>query len=83
MTPIRLFICNGTSLRYLTLKRLGFRQGGGIAYANLFRETSEQEEMKFIFNTNKNKQSLSVIVIIKGFKSVKDGGIQGKKISCF
>ena len=56
VTPIRPFICNGTSLRYLTLKGLGFRQGGGIAYANLFRETSEQEEMKFIFNTNKNKQ---------------------------
>lgn len=56
VTPIRPFICNGTSLRYLTLKRFGFRQGGGIAYAYLFRETSEQEKMKFIFNNNKNKQ---------------------------
>ena len=31
-------------------------QGGGIAYATLFRETSGQEKMKFIFNNNKNKQ---------------------------
>ena len=46
VTPIGPFMCNGTSLRYLTLKRLGFRQGRGIASA----------EMKFIFNDNKNKQ---------------------------
>ena len=50
------FICNGTSLRYLTLKRLGFRQGRGIASADFFRETLKQKKMKFIFNNNKNKQ---------------------------
>ena len=42
MTLIWPFICNGTSLRYLTLKRLSFRQGGGIAYATLFHETSKK-----------------------------------------
>ena len=49
VTPIRPFICNGTSLRYLTLKRLGYRQRGGIAYATLFRETSEQEKKEVHF----------------------------------
>ena len=49
VTSIRPFICNGTSLRYLTLKRLGFRQGGGIAYANLFRQTSEPKKHEVHF----------------------------------
>ena len=56
VTPIGPFICNGTSLRYLTLKRLGFRQGRGIASADFFRETLKQKQMKFIFNNDKNKQ---------------------------
>ena len=56
VTPIRPFICNGTSLRYLTLKRLSFRLGRGIASADFFRETLKQKKMKFIFNNNKNKQ---------------------------
>ena len=44
VTPIGPFICNGTSLRYLTLKRLGFRQGRGIASADFFRETLKQKK---------------------------------------
>ena len=56
VTPIGPFICNGTSLRYLTLKRLGFRQGRGIASTDFFRETLKQKKMKFIFNNDKNKQ---------------------------
>ena len=37
VTPIRPFICCGTTLRYLTLKRLGFRQGRGIASADFVK----------------------------------------------
>ena len=55
VTPIRPFICCGTTLRYLTLKRLGFRQGRGIAYAD-FVKLQNNKNMKFIFSNNKNKQ---------------------------
>ena len=44
VTPIGPFICNGTSLRYLTLKRLCFRQGRGIASADFCRETLKQKK---------------------------------------
>ena len=39
--------------------------------------------INYILYHSLSTNNLSVIVIIKGFKSVKDGGIQGKKISCF
>ena len=55
VTPIGPFMCNGTSLRYLTLKRLGFRQGRGIASADFFRDTLKKKKSSFSIIIRINK----------------------------
>ena len=55
VTPIRLFICYGTTLRYLTLKSLGFSLGRGIASADFVKFQNKKSWSLFSMTIRINK----------------------------